>query len=288
MSDVDQHHADAPGGGAFPERDRSTGGPLPGPWVPDTVATDRALLRVGAVTGSVGVLVQIAMDQLHPAQADPNQSQAAFAEYARSRIWTEVHLGQFFGTLLLAVSLLCLARALSRQRGLPGALAVVAAFTTVLLTAVFTVQMALDGIALRTAVHAWTTATGPQKASAFQVAEGLRGLEKGLSALFHINNGLTLLTLGLSIAFGRLYASALGWTAVLAGGAFVAGGVVTAHAGFSSGAGLLLKPALLLLVVFMVGICVSMWRRGNGRVGRRSSQRDVAAGPASAAEALTR
>ena len=242
--------------------DHSSVAAAPAPPGPDHVLTEQALLRVGAVTGITGVLVQIVMDQLHPAQADPNDSRAAFAEYSHSGIWTAVHLGQFLGTLLLAISLICLARALSRQRGLPGALAIVGAVTAFLLTAVFTVQMALDGVALRTAVHAWVTATGPQKASAFQVAQGLRDLEKGLSALFHINNGLTLVTLGLSIGLGQLYARWLGWTAVVAGIAFLGGGVVTAHAGFSSGAGLLLKPALLLLVIFMVGICVSMWRRG--------------------------
>jgi hypothetical protein len=230
--------------------------------VPDAVATERALLRLGAVSGVAGVLMQVAMDQLHPAQADPNDSRAAFAEYSHSRIWTEVHLGQFLGTLLLATSLLCLARALSRQRGLPGALAMVGAFTAFLLTAVFAVQMALDGIALRSAVHVWVTTTGPQRASAFQVAEGLRGLEKGLSALFHISNGLTLVALGFSIALGRLYARWLGWTAVVAGVAFLGGGIVTAHVGFSSKAGLFLHPALVLLAVFMVGTGISMWRRG--------------------------
>jgi len=234
------------------------------PLVPNSVSADRALLRLGAVTGIAGVLVQVVMDQLHPAQADPNNSRAAFAEYSRSRIWTEVHLGQFLGTLLLATSLLCLARALSRQRGWSGALAIVGAFTAVLLTAVFTVQMALDGIALRSAVHTWVTTTGPEKVSAFQVAEGLRGLEKGLSAMFHICNGLTLVMLGLSIATGQLYARWLGWTAVVAGVAFLGGGIVTAHVGFASTAGLFLHPALVLLAVFMIGITTSMWRRGRG------------------------
>jgi hypothetical protein len=262
MLNVDQQQADMPVATTAGTPDHM---PVGAARAPDGVATERALLRVGAVTGIAGVLVQIVMDQLHPAQADPNDSRAAFAEYSHSRIWTAVHLGQFLGTLLLALSLICLARALSRQRGLPGVLAIVGAVTAFLLTAVFTVQMALDGIALRTAVHAWVTATGPQKASAFQVAQGLRDLEKGLSALFHINNGLTLVTLGLSIGLGQLYARWLGWTAVVAGIAFLGGGVVTAYAGFSSSAGLLLKPGLLLLVVFMVGICVSMWRRGGSR-----------------------
>ena len=88
-----------------------------------------------------------------------------------------------------------------------------------------------------------------------------RGLEKGLSGFFHLNNGITLITLGLSIALGRLYARWLAGVAVLAGIAFLIGGVVTAQSGFSSDAGLVLTPALALLAVFIVGICVSMWRR---------------------------
>jgi hypothetical protein len=120
----------------------------------------------------------------------------------------------------------------------------------------------VDGVALRSAIDTWANAAaGPEKASAFQVADGLRGLEKGLSGFFHLSNGLTLITLGLSIALGRLYPRWLGAVAVLAGLAFLVGGVVTAHAGFSSDAGLVLTPALLLLAVFIIGICVSMWRR---------------------------
>jgi hypothetical protein len=230
--------------------------------VSDTAATDSALLRIGAVAGITGVLLQVAMDQMHPAHADPNDSRAAFTEYSHYGLWTVVHIGQFLGTLLLVIALLALARALSRQRGLAGALAVVGAVTAIMLAAVFTVQMAVDGVALRSAVDTWTTAApGPARVSAFQVADGLRGLEKGLSGFFHLTNGITLITLGVSIGIGHLYPRWLGGVAVLAGLAFLVGGVVTAQAGFSSDAGLVLTPALLLLAVFIVGICVSMWRR---------------------------
>ena len=106
-----------------------------------------------------------------------------------------------------SIALLALARGLSRQRGLAGALAMLGAVTAIMLAAVFTVQMAVDGVALRSAIDTWTNAAaGPAKTSAFQVADGLRGLEKGLSGFFHLNNGITLITLGLSIALGRLYA----------------------------------------------------------------------------------
>ena len=38
---------------------------------------------------------------------------------------------------------------------------------------------------------------------------------------------------------------------------------MTARSGFSPEAGRLLTPALLLLVVFLIGACVSMWRRAD-------------------------
>ena len=235
---------------------------------PDGAATDSALLRIGAVAGVTGLLLQLVMDRMHPSQADPNDSGAAFTEYSRYGLWTIVHIGQFLGVLLLVLALLALARALSRQRGLPGALAIVGSVTAILIAAVFAVQMAVDGVALRSAIDTWTSAAGPEKASAFQVAEGLRDVEKGLSGFFHLNNGLTLVALGLSVALGHLYPRWLGWVAVLAGLGFLTGGVVTAHSGFSADAGLVLTPGLLLLAVFVVGIGISMWRRAGHPPGR--------------------
>jgi hypothetical protein len=229
----------------------------------DTVATDRALLRIGAISGFAGVAVQVAMSFLHPAHADPNNSREAFEEYSHSTSWTDVHIGQFLGTFLIAVALISLARVLSRQRGLSGALAILGGVTTIMLTTVFAVQMAVDGVALRSTIETWANASGSERASAFQVAEGMRALEKALSGFFHLSNGFTLLALGLSVALGHLYARWLGWVAVLAGLAFLAGGVVTAHSGFSAGSGVFLTPALLLMVVFIVGISVSMWRRAS-------------------------
>src|SRR5215213_10667342 len=95
----------------------ATGGPPP--------SAERALLRIGAVTAVLGIVVEIVMDLLHPSGADPNDSAAAFAEYARSGDWAYVHIGQFLGTLLVVITLVALSRPLSRQPGLAGALATV-------------------------------------------------------------------------------------------------------------------------------------------------------------------
>jgi hypothetical protein len=86
--------------------------------------SDRALLRMAAVAIPIGVVVQILMETLHPSNADPNDSAAAFQEYAASNTWTIVHIGQFFAALLVALALVTLAQSLTRQGGVAGALAV--------------------------------------------------------------------------------------------------------------------------------------------------------------------
>jgi hypothetical protein len=188
---------------------------------PDTAATDRAVLRIRPVSGVTGIAVQVAVGFLHPSHADPNNSVHAFEEYPHSTTWTDVHIGQFLGRFLIALSLIALARVLARQRGVPGGLAILGAVTAVMLATGFAVQMAVDGVALRSAIQTWASATGAGKASAFEVAQGIRVLDKALSAFFHLSNGFALLTLGLSVGLGHLYARWLGWVGVLAGLAFL-------------------------------------------------------------------
>src|SRR5919112_366250 len=229
------------------------GGPPP--------SAERALLRIGAVTAVLGIVAEVVMDRLHPSGADPNDSAAAFAEYAQSGDWAYVHIGQFLGTLLIVLTLVALSRPLSRQPGLAGALASVGAVTAVLVAAVFAVQMAVDGVALKGAIDAWAGATSvAERATTFQVAEGIRWVEKALSSFFHLTNGLTLLALGLSVALGDRYRSWLGWVGAVSGVAFLAGSVSVARTGFSAAADRLLLPGLLLSAVFVLGAAWSMWR----------------------------
>jgi hypothetical protein len=210
-------------------------------------------------------VLQVVMDRLHPHQVDPNDSPAVFREYAGSQDWTWVHIGQFAGTLFIIVGLIALARSLSRQAGVAGALGVVGALTGVLVAAVFTVQMAVDGVALKAAVDTWAGAVGADQSAAFHVAESVRWTEKGLGGFFQMIEGVTLLSLGLSIALGHRYPRWLGWVGGLAGIAIMAGGTITAHTGFSASSGLLLAPGTVLLAVFVVGTFIVMWRRSAAR-----------------------
>src|ERR671939_2102161 len=91
-----------------------------------------SLLTVGLVAAVVGILVEVAMGFLHPSHAQPNNSAAAFEEYSHSQDWTYVHIGQFAGTLLLVITLVAIARTLSGQPGVAGAMAVVGTVSAVL------------------------------------------------------------------------------------------------------------------------------------------------------------
>lgn len=249
-----------------PEQEQPRGASLlaPAETAPEPPGpSDRSVLRLGTIAGAAGLVLQIVMEELHPARANPNNSAEAFREYAQSDIWTAVHIGQFAGTLLIVLALLALARTAMRQPGLAGALALTGAVTALLVAAVFTVQMAVDGVALKAAIDAWTSATGPDKVAAYQMADDIRSVEKGLGGFFQILNGLTLLAVGLSIALGHAFARWLGWVGAVGGLGWVTGGAITAHTGFSPQASTVLLGALVLTALFIVSASISMWRRSS-------------------------
>ena len=228
-------------------------GGLPGP--------DRPMTRFAAAAGVLGVLLVVAMDQLHPGKAPPNDSAASFLEYSRSSTWTAVHIGQFTGALLLSLMLLTVARLGAVRRGAVGVLASVGGLAAVLYAAVFAVQMAVDGVALKGAVHRWVTAPDPTaKEAAFLTASAVRDVEKGLAGFFQMLGGTSLFALGLGIVIGHLLPRWLGFVAVLAGVGLAAGGVLTAHTGFSSTASAVLLGPSVLLLVFVLGASVPLWR----------------------------
>ena len=221
-------------------------------------------LRLGTATLVAGLLSQVPLGALHPHREYANDSVAAFHEYTHSGDWVLVHLGQFLGLMLATIGLVAVATSLGRHRGTAGFLGQVAVVTAVVSAAVFAVQMAVDGVALKAAVDAWdmATTTADQSAS-YRVAESVRSVEKGLSALFNLINGLTLLSLGIGLTLGSGRGRRLGWIAAVAGVGFVAVGVLTARTGFSHEAASAALPATGALVVFAIGMAFAAWRKPN-------------------------
>ena len=222
---------------------------------------DRGFLRVGASSAFAGFILQFVASSEHAGHAAPNESAAVFQEYAASSNWTTVHLGQFAGGLLIALALVFIARSLPRH-GIAGAFALIGGTAAVIWAAIFSVQMAVDGFALKATIDAWVSAPAADRSAAFLVAEGIRAIEMGLSSLFHVMNGTALLTLGLAVALGRTYPSWLGWFGTAAGVGYILGGISTANTGFSSASSQILGAALIPGVVFLFGMAVAMWRLG--------------------------
>lgn len=117
---------------------------------PERTRPDRALFRLAAVLGVIGLVLVVVMEGfLHPNGAHPNNSPAAFREYAASGSFTSIHIGDFVGTMCIVLALVALYHGVARQGGWPRACATVGAVAAVVVAAVFAVQMAVDGVALK-------------------------------------------------------------------------------------------------------------------------------------------
>jgi Domain of unknown function (DUF4386) len=230
----------------------------------EVILGDRALFRLGSVLGVLGVVLVVLMEGfLHPNRAHPNDSPAAFREYAASDSFTSIHIGDFVGTLCIVIALVALYRSVAAQGSWVRACATVGVIAAVVVAAVFAVQMAVDGVALKSAVDKWVSAPAAEKPAAFRVADGIRDVEKGLSGFFQISNGIALLGLGLAVAMARGHPRWLGVVGALAGIGSLVGGWTTAHTGFSMAASRFSLPTVALLAVFVLGLSAFLWRRSS-------------------------
>jgi hypothetical protein len=234
---------------------------------PSADSPDRALRRSAAVLLLAGALAQVPLALLHPHRVDPNDSAHVFEEYSASTDWQVVHLGQFLGALVLVLGLVVAARTLAGGRGAAGPLALLAQATALVVAAVFAVQMAVDGVALKAAVDAWQAAPSGEADAAFRVADSVRSIEKGLSALFNLTNGVTVLLLSAAVLLGRRLPAWIGLVGAVAGSAFLALGVVTASSGFSPEASSVALVATVAAPVFVVALAVALWRADRAPVG---------------------
>lgn len=121
--------------------------------------------------------------------------------------------------------------------------------------AVFAVNIAVDGIALKRAVDGWVAAPTGEKESRFAAAETVRWLEWGANSLFQILFGLTITLFGFAIARNGIIWRFLGWIAGVAGLGLVVGGVLTGRDGFAGSP--FQTVALLLFVAFPIGLLVA-------------------------------
>jgi hypothetical protein len=225
----------------------------------DARAEHRTLRLAGGLLVG-GFLVNLVVTVFHPSGGEDDH-QAIFTKYADSDAWVAIHLGQFVGVLIALAGLLALYRALTLHRDV-SVLARFAAGATIATAAALAVLQAVDGVALKQAVEAWTDASGSQKSIRFENAETLRWLEWGVQSYFRVLLGFSFVLYGVAIVATRLVAAWLGWLAVLVGALSAAIGIDVGYSGLESGFQDAVGVAFLLaIVLFALGIGTTGARR---------------------------
>jgi hypothetical protein len=200
-----------------------------------------------------GLFLNLVGTVFHPSGREDDH-EAIFTKYADSDAWVAIHLGQFIGILIALAGLLALYRALVLHRD-ASVLARFAVSATIATAAALTLLQAVDGVALKQAVDAWSDASGEQKAIRFDNAETLRWLEWGVQSYFRVLLGISFVLFGVAIITTRLVAAWLGWVALLVGVLSVAIGIDVGYSGLESGFQDAVGIAFLLaLVAFGLGI----------------------------------
>jgi hypothetical protein len=215
--------------------------------------------RIGATCAIGGSVLLLIGTSLHPMEADPHDSVAAFTEYAADHLWVASHLTQLAGVTLMVAALLILTKQLEAGRG--GGWSRLGAGGAIASLAVAAALQAVDGIALKVMVNAWAAAPAAQKEMAFQAAFAVRQVEVGFASMLSLLFGLTAIMYGIALLGGRTYPRWMGGLAIVGGVPTTVGGVVMSYTGFSGLAMAINMPASFFLLVWMFTLGVLIWRQ---------------------------
>src|SRR6266487_1424526 len=221
---------------------------------------DHMLLRLSATLLLVGELLSLLAGALHPSRENPNNHTAVFAEYANSADWTAVHLGQFFGMVIIIAGLLVLFFALNVHSGTPGWAGRFAAVSAVVALALYGVLQAVDGVALKQAVDAWGSAPQVEKAARFASAEVIRWLEWGTRSYQSFMFGLALVLFAIMIVWTARVPRPIGYLMRLSGLAYIVQGWVLGAEGFSATNTIPQLLAYLFVFAWSTWLLILAWR----------------------------
>lgn len=188
-----------------------------------------------------------------------NDHPAVFAGYASSAPWTLVHLGQFFGMLLVVTGLVALYAALNPQSRRPiGQLGV---GLSVVSLALYGALQAVDGVALKHAVDAWVHAPETEKAARFASAEAVRWTEWGVRSYHSFVFGLALLSLAFVMLATADLPKPIGYLMGLSGLAYIAQGWIVGSEGFAAANEIAILAGIALVLAWSIWLFAASWRK---------------------------
>ncbi|MDP9325944.1 MAG: hypothetical protein M3O87_05335, partial [Candidatus Dormibacteraeota bacterium] len=185
---------------------------------------------------------------------------------AGSDFWVADHVGILVSMLFLAAGLVMIARTMSE--GPTGAIAWMAAAILTIAVTITVADVAIEAIVVRPEASHWAGATSADRPIAELAAVVAARTDQALFVAGSIAFGLAGLLFGLALAGGTAYPHWLGYVALVAGAVAILTGLAEALTGLSPALTLGLFPlSLALLVVWVVGAGVVLWRRAGSGLG---------------------
>jgi hypothetical protein len=216
-------------------------------------------LRLSATLLFIGLVLSTIMQFPHPPGGATHE--ATFANYAASRDWAAIHLGQFVGEVILLAGLLMLFFALNLSEGTPRWVGFFGATATGVALALAAVLYAVDGVALKQAVDAWASAPAAEQATRFAGAETIRWLEWGTNSYWEFMRGLAFVLFAITIVWTARVPRPVGYLMGLAGLAFILMGWSVGIRGFSSATALPTNVGYASLFALTIWLLIVAWRR---------------------------
>lgn len=183
---------------------------------PVQAAREALALKIGGVSTIVGAIAFGILRTLHGdiPGADPH---ASLTFVAARPIYAGVHIGAVFAALLTLAGLIGLASSLTHPG--PWALGRLAAASSLVGMAVFSVESTSEGLALPELVHATKSASAAQQADLVRAAQAVLAATHGPSLVaIAILYGVSLVLYGLAIVLDA-YPTWLGWAGIVVGAA---------------------------------------------------------------------
>ena len=194
--------------------------------------THYKLIRLSATLLAAGnVAVTILTLYVHPSGGDTLA--VTFGNAAASHAWTAIHLGQFASWTALLAGLIVLFVALGVTDSAARWVGMFGAGSAGMALAMTAVLFAVDGVANKRAVDAWTSAPPDMKATRFATAEALRWLEIGVSSYLDLLLGAALILLAITVVWTAPIPRPIGLLMGLSGVAFLALSWLVATTGFT-------------------------------------------------------
>lgn len=212
-----------------------------------------------SITAISGALFLLIGTFLHPMEADPNMPLAAFTEYAADRNWIASHLMQLTGMGLMVAALVLLSQRMAG--GQAKVVAILGEIGAVVGLAVAAALQAVDGIALKAMVNAWSTTPEPQKEMLFYAAFAVRQIEIGLASILSLLLGLTVAIYGIALLIDESFPKWLGYLAIVGGIPTAISGIAIAYTGFSGLAMAINMPSSTLLLGWIIVLGIYVWRK---------------------------